>query len=258
MNRSDFSRLMRRVFDDEIDALREAGQAEYAGGDGAFGNFQRVGAQLGVSRERVLLVYLSKHLDGITAWANGHRSQREDVRGRVNDAIVYLFLLRGMIEEGAPKASTGEIPWAVRPGHEAHAAAGPLDDEPEGAEVMSRDRLLEWVSGLAVRQVETQSQAHELERRLGNVEAYLAQQRSGFVAEEGQGWKGQVHNGHLLAWRPSPDSFFVCRCCGQTARTIEWFSHHCVRAGEISPLIPAAGGHGSERPAEGGEEVAHG
>tara|TARA_Y100000310_G_C20509786_1_gene728235 strand:+ start:671 stop:823 length:153 start_codon:yes stop_codon:yes gene_type:complete len=45
------------------------------------------------------MVYLLKHVDGITAYIEGHKSQREDVRGRIKDAIVYLMLLWGMIEE---------------------------------------------------------------------------------------------------------------------------------------------------------------
>jgi hypothetical protein len=38
-----------------------------------------------------------KHLDGINAYLNGHKSQREDVEGRIIDAQVYLFLLLGYI-----------------------------------------------------------------------------------------------------------------------------------------------------------------
>jgi len=45
------------------------------------------------------MVFLLKHFDGITSYVDGHKSQREDVRGRIKDAIVYLMLLWGMIEE---------------------------------------------------------------------------------------------------------------------------------------------------------------
>lgn len=90
------------VFADEINALREAGQAEYAGKDeDAFANFMRIGDELGLRREIVLWVYAMKHRDGIANYMAGHRSQREDVRGRINDLIVYLFLLYGMLEEQA-------------------------------------------------------------------------------------------------------------------------------------------------------------
>ena len=45
------------------------------------------------------MVYLLKHIDGISSYVNGHKSQREDVRGRITDAIVYLCLLWGMVED---------------------------------------------------------------------------------------------------------------------------------------------------------------
>ena len=73
---------------------RNAGQKEYAQDeDNVFANFERVGDTLKISREKVLMVYLLKHIDGISAYTNGHKSQREDVRGRLTDAIVYLMLL---------------------------------------------------------------------------------------------------------------------------------------------------------------------
>lgn len=91
--------VMTRVFD-ECMKLREAGQMEYAHDeDNSFANFERLGRMLQLRREKVLLVYAVKHWDGITAHVNGHTSQREDVRGRINDLIVYLCLLRGMIDE---------------------------------------------------------------------------------------------------------------------------------------------------------------
>ena len=80
--------------------MRAAGQKEYARkNNNAFANFERVGKNLDLSREDVLLVYLLKHIDGICSFVKGHKSQREDVRGRITDAIVYLCLLWGMINE---------------------------------------------------------------------------------------------------------------------------------------------------------------
>lgn len=93
---------MDRVFE-ECRALRDAGQKEYARREeNALANFERVAERVGVSREKVLMVYLEKHMDGIHAWINGHRSQRESVKGRINDAIVYLTILCGMVEDAEP------------------------------------------------------------------------------------------------------------------------------------------------------------
>ena len=101
----------------QVQQTRDDGQKEYARtDDNVFANFERVAKKLSnsdnrpdlskddpifskVSREKVLLVYLLKHIDGICSHVDGHKSQREDVRGRIKDTIVYLMLLWAMIEE---------------------------------------------------------------------------------------------------------------------------------------------------------------
>mgnify|MGYP003151635167 CR=1 FL=1 len=90
----------------QILQTRDDGQKEYARDiDNVFANFERVGKYINVSREQVLMVYLLKHIDGIMAYINGHKSQREGVDGRITDAIVYLLLLRGMVEDNETKTS---------------------------------------------------------------------------------------------------------------------------------------------------------
>ena len=49
------------------------------------------------------MTYILKHVDGVLAYIKGHKSQREDVRGRITDIIVYLCLLWGMVEENDKK-----------------------------------------------------------------------------------------------------------------------------------------------------------
>lgn len=99
MTRDEMGLVMERVFAECTD-LHDAGQKEYAhADDNAFANFERVGERLALTREQVLLVYAEKHFDGIHSYVQGHRSQREDIRGRINDMIVYLCLLRGMIDD---------------------------------------------------------------------------------------------------------------------------------------------------------------
>jgi hypothetical protein len=84
----------------QILQTRDDGQKEYARNiDNVFDNFERVGKYIDIDREQVLMVYLLKHIDGIMAYINGHESQREGVEGRITDAIVYLLLLRGMVED---------------------------------------------------------------------------------------------------------------------------------------------------------------
>ena len=62
----------------QILQTRNDGQKEYARDiDNVFANFQRVGKYVGISQEQVLMVYLLKHIDGIMAYINGHKSQEK-------------------------------------------------------------------------------------------------------------------------------------------------------------------------------------
>jgi hypothetical protein len=82
----------------EIQKTREQGQKEYSRKeDNAFLQFEKVGNNLNIDKKEVLLVYLLKHIDGICAYVKGHKSQRESVKGRLTDIIVYTCLLWGMI-----------------------------------------------------------------------------------------------------------------------------------------------------------------
>ena len=84
----------------EIKKTRESGQKEYAhDNDNVFANFERVASTLNITRETALMTYLLKHIDGVVSYTQGHKSQREDVRGRLTDIIVYTMLLWGMVDE---------------------------------------------------------------------------------------------------------------------------------------------------------------
>ena len=84
----------------QVEQMHTEGQKEYAmTEDNVFANFQRIANQTGLDQKMVLWIYLMKHIDGIASHIKGHTSQREDVRGRLTDAIVYLCILWGMIDE---------------------------------------------------------------------------------------------------------------------------------------------------------------
>lgn len=113
--RADIADLLEKILGEELEAvfvttsakleselqfLRESGQKEYThADDNAFGNFERLANMLELDRKSILFVYAAKHLDGIVSYLRGHKSQREDIRGRINDVIVYLVLLRGMVDQ---------------------------------------------------------------------------------------------------------------------------------------------------------------
>lgn len=108
-SKQDIKYLMDKIFHD-LQETREAGQKEYAhDSDNAFGNFERLATQLGLSKEKILWVYVQKHIDGVVSYLNGHKSQREDVRGRIKDIMVYLVLLWGMIDDNDPIITATEI-----------------------------------------------------------------------------------------------------------------------------------------------------
>lgn len=72
--------------------------------DNQFANFERGAQALGLTREQVLMVYLSKHLDSIVTYvkdraAGQEKQYAEPISGRIDDAILYLLLLRGMTTE---------------------------------------------------------------------------------------------------------------------------------------------------------------
>ena len=97
----------------EVTVTRDSGQKEYAHDESdVFANFNRVANLLEEDRKKVLMTYMLKHVDGIAAYVKGHKSQREDVTGRITDCIVYLMLLWGMIEEenGSISRKKGDSP----------------------------------------------------------------------------------------------------------------------------------------------------
>tara|TARA_R110000824_G_scaffold69417_1_gene178946 strand:- start:2345 stop:2683 length:339 start_codon:yes stop_codon:yes gene_type:complete len=99
MNKETLHDLMDFIFG-EVTRIRNAGQKEYARDlDNVFANFERVASFIGETREKALLTYMIKHVDGLCAYADGHNSQREDVRGRLTDIIVYCILFWGMVED---------------------------------------------------------------------------------------------------------------------------------------------------------------
>ena len=90
-------KLINSIFDNVI-SIHKAGQKEYAmDEDNIFANFERIAEQTGFDKKWILWIYLMKHIDGIASYLKGHKSQREDVTGRLTDAIVYLCILWAMI-----------------------------------------------------------------------------------------------------------------------------------------------------------------
>ena len=103
MNGSDFRALLGDTYQRLID-LTDSKGAEYAHDADQLANFKRLGATLQLHPTVVLLVYLQKHLDAIVAYvaATGRREspvESEPISGRIDDAILYLILLKALIHD---------------------------------------------------------------------------------------------------------------------------------------------------------------
>jgi hypothetical protein len=99
MNRAALQKVVKEIYK-ECDKALDDGQKEYSHReDDVFGNFRRAGDRLHLDPKKVMLVYLDKHSDGIASYVEGHRSQRENIRGRIKDSIVYNILLWALIDE---------------------------------------------------------------------------------------------------------------------------------------------------------------
>lgn len=99
MTKLEYNKLINEKIIPTMTKMREAGQKEYAHDiDNVFANFERVADTLSIKREKVLMTYFLKHIDGIMAHIDGYESQRESVTGRITDALVYLTLLWGMLD----------------------------------------------------------------------------------------------------------------------------------------------------------------
>jgi hypothetical protein len=108
MTFDEFDEVTRQIIA-QVCRMSETKGREYARSEDRFANFDRLAKDLQLSREKVLWVYLVKHLDAITNYVkDGHTHSSEPIEGRIVDAITYLMLLAGMIREGAnePKESS--------------------------------------------------------------------------------------------------------------------------------------------------------
>ena len=99
MNREDFDRLTSDIWE-SIMSTRNQGQDEYARTEtDVLANFKRIGNWKDETQESVLMTYLLKHIDGMLSYVSGFTSQREDIRGRITDVMVYCMLFWAMVEE---------------------------------------------------------------------------------------------------------------------------------------------------------------
>ena len=80
--------------------MRDTKGKEYSHTVDRFDNFMRLARELDMDPVKVGWVYAKKHLDSIASFIKtGKEHSTEPIRGRIVDAIVYLTLIGGMIQE---------------------------------------------------------------------------------------------------------------------------------------------------------------
>jgi hypothetical protein len=84
---------------------------EYANSKSRFANFTRLSERLNIKPTAVALVYLTKHMDAIESYiSRGRTYSTETIQGRIVDAITYLTLIAGMVEEADSTQQEAPIP----------------------------------------------------------------------------------------------------------------------------------------------------
>lgn len=110
MTFTDFDKFQEELIA-EVYKMRDTKGKEYANSADRFDNFNRLAMKLGINRLQVCNVYLTKHLDAIDQYCrNLQTHSTESIRGRVVDAMCYLSLLAGMIEEGELGKDDAKLP----------------------------------------------------------------------------------------------------------------------------------------------------
>jgi hypothetical protein len=103
--------LMESVFQD-CQKTYEVANQEYAAEGDALANFNADADRLQIDRKISWSVLAGKHWRGINSFILGMRGQRENIRGRIKDLIVYLVLLWAMLDdedEAKANASAKEV-----------------------------------------------------------------------------------------------------------------------------------------------------
>ena len=110
MTREEFDVLLSSTFD-TLASLSDTKGAEYAHDADQLANFKRLGERLGMTSEAVLMVYLTKHLDSIESYIRRPSVDlSEPIDGRIDDAILYLCLLKALIHDSDRPANQATLP----------------------------------------------------------------------------------------------------------------------------------------------------
>lgn len=98
MNKKDFQLLLGETFH-RMQELTDSKGEEYARSDDQLANFKRSAIDAGIRPEQVWVVLFNKHVDAIKSFVQTGKILSEPIDGRIDDAILYLCLLKAMVRE---------------------------------------------------------------------------------------------------------------------------------------------------------------
>lgn len=100
MNKGQFRDILVGIHTKMVNLTESKGE-EYARSDDQLANFKRQAAELDMAPDKVLMVFLNKHLDAIkNRVAKGPGTKMsETIYERIDDAMLYLALLQAMYIE---------------------------------------------------------------------------------------------------------------------------------------------------------------
>lgn len=104
MNRQEFG-ILRDAAYKQIASINDVKGHDYAGDEDALANFKEAARQLGVSPYVIWYVYFHKHWSAIQTFLKEGDVASEPIEGRIYDAILYLFLLLGLIQDSVVNPS---------------------------------------------------------------------------------------------------------------------------------------------------------
>lgn len=99
MQEAEYNRLVDLVLGTAREIADSKRPAYTIGSPDVLANFKRIGDRTNMSAEKVLDIYLLKHLDSITAYSDGSIDQAEPIVERFADAINYLLLKFALLVE---------------------------------------------------------------------------------------------------------------------------------------------------------------
>lgn len=107
MTQREFNRIIRAAEERKLAIMQSKGNEYCRSEEDRLANFKRIAATLNLSPIQVWYVYFQKHMDAIISYINTGKEGSEPIDGRIDDASVYLDLLRGFVAEHRIEKNAG-------------------------------------------------------------------------------------------------------------------------------------------------------